>query len=205
MTTKVPNSMLADPAATQADLTALSDSLTASVTSQLAAQTEAVNDAIAAIPGPVPNVKLAGDIVQVVLATTNAKTSGPLSIPLDNTPPTSTEGIECLTGAITPTSATSRLQVEVLLQASGQNAGGTIAAALFRDAGTAAVTAGAAGYVAANGFAQVSLRYEVVAGSVSATTFKLRFGGDSVAGPLVLNSMFSTVCVTSMKITEIKV
>ena len=148
-------------------------------------------------------------IVQVVEGTPNAT---PLSIaapyiPLDNTIPQSNEGTEIVTATITPTNASNRLRVSISIPFIETNQIWAIAA-LFRDSGANAI----AGSVVSTSNAgansvPMSFHYEVAAGSTSATTFKLRIGGNT--GTLYINrdvsgnNTFGGICAVRITITEI--
>lgn len=161
---------------------------------------------INASPAP---AKMAGDIVQVVHTSYATVMTGTTTVPLDDTIPTSSEGtaISGLDTAITPTSATNRLLVEVILFVN-PDAINYMACSLFQDAGAAAktttiVTAGS-GY-----YTEVVLRYEMAAGTTSATTFKIRCGGTN-AGTVTYNGRAGArdlggAIISSTRVTEIKV
>lgn len=132
-------------------------------------------------------------IRQVVYAETKA--TGSMTglgtvIPLDDTIPQQTEGVEVLTCSITPQSATSTLIVEVSanLAEDTNTTAGALIAAIFRDSGADAlcsqisVVQGAYGTFNALDLAIFAIRFRVSAGSVSPTTFKLRMGAEYVSG-----------------------
>lgn len=143
-------------------------------------------------------------------STTTASTTS--VIPADDTIPQNTEGaaFASLDTTITPTSASSLLEVEVTIPwASATTGVRTPIFALFRDSGANAIFATFATTVAAAGYTSTAtLRCVVTAGSTSATTFKLRFGTDS-GGTVYLNQYsgsgyFSSVDAALMTIKEIK-
>lgn len=106
----------------------------------------------------------------------------------DDTLPQNTEGDEYLTLAITPTSATNRLRIEAEFHVSHSVAGRNIIMALFQDSTANALRASYV-YNASSSLPSVNtirLRHEMVAGSTSALTFKIRIGGGS-AGTLTVN------------------
>lgn len=105
-------------------------------------------------------------------------TSG--SIPVDDTIPQSGEGAQLFSLAITPKKTTNILEFEVYIPAAltSLGAGGNMQAALFQDA-TANALAVAIVNTAQDGFDQgqtIMLRHRMVAGTTSATTFKIRVG-----------------------------
>ena len=150
-----------------------------------------------------------GSIVQVVEGTPNATALSIATpyIPLDNTIPQSNEGTEIVTASITPTNASNRLRVSVSIPFIETNQIWAVAA-LFRDSGADAI----AGSVVSTSNAgansvPMSFHYEVAAGSTSATTFKLRMGGNT--GTLYINrdvtgnNTFGGICAVRITITEI--
>ena len=158
------------------------------------------------------SVKLAGDLVQTVFTSNSANTVISATIPADSTAPQITEGTQVLSAAITPTSATSILQVEAAVHASElTNVGDSIIAALFRDAGASAVAASFIGGM--NGGANhltsgtAVIRYRVVAGSTAATTFTVRAGNN--AGSMTLNVTHQNInlggmIASTLTVTEIQ-
>lgn len=153
----------------------------------------------------------AGSTVQVVEATPVATVvTVNASIPLDNTIPQNTEGVEVITASITPTSATNRLRIE--FEASGGTSGALYGvAALFQDSTAGAISASCTSYVGLNldGGIFLSLVYEMAAGTTSATTFKIRAGASSnviyINGNAGGTRVFGGVSFARLRITEIKV
>ena len=132
--------------------------------------------------------------------------SGYTLIPLDDTAPQSTEGSEVITASITPTSATNKLIVDAVIHVSFAAAAQAIAS-LFRDSGTDAIKV-AWEYQGGGGeVSTLSIHYEVVAGSTSPTTFKVRCG-DTAASNFYFNSnttanRFNSLLTSYIKVTEI--
>jgi hypothetical protein len=126
--------------------------------------------------------KIAGDIVQVVHTQSGAEAHGSTVIVVDDSIPTSSEGnaLAALDTAITPTSATNILEIEALLYLSSTGAN-YLDIALFQDAGAAAIATGLNTTPASAYVQPVMLKYKMVAGTTSATTFKVRYGGEAVA------------------------
>lgn len=120
--------------------------------------------------------------LQRVRAETGAEVACYTALPFDNTIPQSSEGVEVLTASITPVSASSKLVVRFTGWASRISAASNyIGAALFRDSGADALGATAGGVSAGAQpiLTTLSGEWEISAGSTSATTFKIRVGGDS--------------------------
>ena len=147
----------------------------------------------------------AGTVVQVVNVMSGTLATGATALPLDDTTPQITEGNEFMTLAITPTSATNKLRIDVVFQ--GGQAGGTFGVALFQDAtanALAAIYQNPAGAAAAE---LVSFTHFMDAGTTSSTTFRVRAGGTSTQtfNGESAGQLFNGVMASSITITEIKV
>lgn len=158
----------------------------------------------------VPTLMLdAGAVVQVVNTQTGALATGTGTIPADDTIPQNTEGTEFMTRAITPTSASNILQIEVVFFGATSTAGlSVIFAALFQDSTANALACGMGLCATANGQVGIRFTHRMVAGTTSATTFKLRAGGNG-AGTTTFNGSggvryFGGTMASSITITEIK-
>jgi len=138
----------------------------------------------AGVPGPTGPTGPAGAsgvVVQVVRVQTGAVATGTTGFPLDDTIPQNTEGDEYMTLAITPASATNRLKIEVVAFLS-PDALVWVIAGLFQDT-TANALAAFLEYATASGSAaSFAFTHDMVAGTTSATTFKLRGGRATYAG-----------------------
>lgn len=149
-----------------------------------------------------------GAVVQSVSTQTGAVATGTTILPFDNTIPQITEGNEYLTRSITPTDAANILQIDVSVVLASNFAGTTaLVAALFRDSTANALAAGTMISSSANAPVTISFRHRMVAGSVSATTFRVRCGS-SGAGTTTFNGNAGTgalggVMASSITITEI--
>jgi len=150
-------------------------------------------------------VQANGKVKQVVYTQTGAVATGTSVIPSDNTIPQITEGTEYMTLAITPTSATSILKIEVAAYGSFNN-NRIMTVALFQDATSTALAA--VGHMTASTDAPgvVNLRHTMVAGTASATTFRVRIGSDSSA-TFTFNGVsgsrrYGGVAASSITITE---
>jgi hypothetical protein len=146
----------------------------------------------------------AGSVIQVVNSQTGAVATGTTLIPNDDTIPQITEGNEYMTLAITPTSATSLLEVTVTT-IYGSNVNNYMCVALFRDAGANALATGFC-FVYGDMYNTTTYSYRVVAGSVSATTFRVRIGGNN-AGTTTFNGrngarLFGGTMASSITIKE---
>lgn len=127
--------------------------------------------------------------IQHVSTQTGAVATGSTTIPLDDTIPQSTEGDQYMTLAVTPTSATNILVIDVVVNFSTSGGVATGICALFQDA-TAGALAAAPTALLDNRMVQISFRHKMTAGTTSATTFKVRLGS-SAAGTITLNGAAS--------------
>ena len=156
------------------------------------------------------NIQPAGSIVQVVNTQTGAYATTSVAIPFDDTIPQITEGGEFMTLAITPTSATNKLKITVVLfgnEAANTGAQGIVA--LFQDATTNALAAGVIDATGAVGSAGCTFVHYMTAGTTSATTFRVRAGLES-ATAFDFNGLggarkLGGVMASSITIEEIKV
>lgn len=148
---------------------------------------------------------LAGNVFLHAPATSSTSDSTAVALPIDNTIPQSGEGKEYLTITVTPKNASSTLVISFNAFVS-QSTTGSVAVALFVDAGAdalfaTAVTPGGAAQVAA-----VALQFSVSAGSTSARTYKIRFGPNSGTAYMLRRSdidLFSTAKQAVLSVTEI--
>jgi hypothetical protein len=153
------------------------------------------------------NVKLSGDVVQVVNTQTGAVATGTTIIPSDNTIPQNNEGTEFMTLAITPKSATNKLIIRVTAVVSNSAANNWLASALFQDSTADALACAPLFQATASASVTISYSYYMTAGTTSATTFKVRCGGH-IAGTTTFNGTGGTrtyggVSASSITITEI--
>jgi hypothetical protein len=147
-----------------------------------------------------------GTVLQVVNTMNGAVATGTTTIPQDNTIPQITEGTEFMTLAITPTSTTSKLRIDVVVNGAG-SASNSWATALFQDSTANALAAtnynmGANNVVSYSGFTHF-----MTAGTTSSTTFRVRCGTVG-AGTFTFNGqsagrIFGGVIASSITITEI--
>lgn len=148
-----------------------------------------------------------GSVVQVVSTNFSAVATGTTVMPQDDTIPQITEGDQYMTQVITPKSTTNQLLIEVIFTGS-ISIGGDLVMALFQDATASALAATAEYDATATSRRNISLRHNMTAGTVSATTFRFR-AGPSSAGTLTFNGasaarIFGGVTLSNIKITEYK-
>jgi hypothetical protein len=148
----------------------------------------------------------AGTVIQTVNYQTGAVATGTTTMPFDDTIPQNTEGTEFLSLAITPTNASNKLLIRVVVFAT-MSIQQWYVMALFQDS-TANALAGAANYefIGTSGVPIVKEHY-MTAGTTSATTFKVRVGGN-VASTITLNGagggrLLGGVLTSSITIQEI--
>lgn len=120
-----------------------------------------------------------GVVVQEVSTIVTAYATGSTAIPLDNTIPQNTEGDQYMSLAITPKSATSTLDIEVVFNA-GITTSNTLIVALFQDA-TANALAVSSTTLITSATGCIVVRHRMTSGTTSATTFKVRAGMNSAS------------------------
>jgi hypothetical protein len=157
----------------------------------------------------VANAQLATGVpVQMVNTTASAVATGTTLIPHDDTIPQITEGDQYMTLAVTPKSATNILVISVTVQTASVIANGH-ATALFQDATANALAAISTYQPSGNTLTASHLEHAMVAGTTSATTFRVRCGQSS-ASTLTFNGnggvrIFGAITKSSIVITEYKV
>jgi hypothetical protein len=147
-----------------------------------------------------------GSVLQVVNFMSSAVATGTTTIPQDDTIPQNTEGTEFMTLAITPTSASSNLRIDVVVNGAGSATNSWIVA-LFQDSTVNAIAAINYNMAANNVASPASFTYYMTSGTTSSTTFKVRAGLIS-AGTYTFNGqsggrLFGGVMASSITITEI--
>ena len=118
----------------------------------------------------------AGRVVQVVNVINSAVNTTTTLLPNDDTIPQSGEGAEFMTLAITPTNASNKLFIEAVVYISPSSSGPTIESALFQDSTAGALAAMAQRSDATSIGENICFNHYMTAGTVSATTFKIRCG-----------------------------
>ncbi len=147
-----------------------------------------------------------GAQIQMVSVETGAVATGTTVIPFDDTVPQITEGDQYMTLAITPKSATSKLIIEVVWNGS-HSVVTTTSVALFQDATANALAAVGQVPSAGGNLMATSLRHIMTSGTTSATTFRVRAGGNT-AGTLTFNGatgarIYGGVMASSIVIREV--
>lgn len=161
-----------------------------------------------ATAGAVENTAvMLGMPVQVVSTGYTATATGTTTIPFDDTIPQNTEGTEFMTQAITPKSTTNILVIRAVFYCSYSIAQHLIAA-LFQDSTANALAVSSEYQNTPGGINAVVITHTMVAGTTSATTFKVRGGGNS-AGTMYFNGastgrLFGATTKSSITITEYK-
>lgn len=149
-----------------------------------------------------------GVAIQVVHANYITSTTGTTTIPYDDTIPQITEGDEYMSLTITPRSSTNNLIVECDWIGSNSASTTDMIAAIFRDSTANALAAGAQRSYVSTGRVAVHLKVSVSAGSVAATTFRVRAGA-SDAGTTTFNGAsgarrFGGISSSSITVTEVR-
>ena len=148
----------------------------------------------------------AGTIVQVVNVQTGASATGTTVIPLDDTIPQITEGDEFMTLAITPTSASNKLRIEVLVNCASSTTTDTKIALFVGTTANALSVSDIFG--TADWRKQPQIIHYMTAGATSELTFRVRGGGTN--GTFTFNGYggarkFGGTFISSITITEIAV
>jgi hypothetical protein len=156
---------------------------------------------------PLYENKQSDDIIQEVITTDGEVATGTTVIPFDDTIPQNTEGDEYMTVTITPTDAANKLIIEAAAAMACSGSGSTQKMALFQDAIANALACSVKRQATTNTMDRLALRYEMVAGTTSAITFKIRAGGSS--GTLTFNGSslarrFGGVLDSFIRVREIK-
>jgi hypothetical protein len=150
-----------------------------------------------------------GQQVQMVNYQTSAYAFGSTLMPADLSKPQKTEGDEYFTLAITPKRITNNLKIDVVFQGSVSIAVNTITVAVFQDTTTDAIAVGAVTPAGVGYLAPVAFTYFMAAGTVAATTFKVRAGingsgsccmnGASTTGQLYDDTYYSSITITEIE------
>ena len=143
--------------------------------------------------------------LQIVNSQTGAVATGTTTIPFDDTIPQNTEGTEFLSVAITPSSTSNLLLIQVVMNYSYSIAN-TVTMALFQDTTANALAASSEYGSTATGMINSGLTHYMTAGTTSSTTFKVRAGGET-AGTLTVNGFSGArklggVMISSITVTE---
>ncbi len=129
------------------------------------------------------------NVVQRVFNSFATVDTGSTLMVQDNTIPQNVEGDEYCTLSITPTSVTNRLRIRAKFHVSS-SVTNNIIMALFQDSTANALDASWISLPSDNSYATLILEYTMVAGTTSATTFKIRIGG-VLAGTTTINGFSS--------------
>ena len=156
-----------------------------------------------------PVTKLSGDTIQTVNQQTGAVVTGTTTIPADDTIPQITEGDEYLSVSVTPTNASNKLFIQVIITFANSFAGGYGSAALFDNPTASAICAQMQYLAAADRPVTFSFNYYMTAGTTSTKSFRVRAGADS-AGTTTLNGFggnrkLGGMFLSSITVTELKV
>jgi hypothetical protein len=148
-----------------------------------------------------------GVVVQVLTSQSVSTPSGTTGIPIDDTIPQITEGDQYFSITITPGSSSNRLIIEGVMNVSASAPNGWFTMAFFQDSTANAIAASTQFGAASGGIIAINLRYEMTAGTTSATTFTLR-AGVPFGATMYMNGnsggrFMGGVMVSSMTVTEL--
>ena len=123
----------------------------------------------------------AGSVVQVVNVQDGETATGSTNFPFDDTIPQITEGVEYMTLAITPTSATNKLFIQVIILQTAVAAGAWETSALFQDSTADALASMINNTSGVSATGILTYSHYMTAGTTSSTTFRVRSGGSTGA------------------------
>mgnify|MGYP005702440181 CR=1 FL=1 len=126
-------------------------------------------------------VQITGHVVQVVNVQDGEVASGTTTIVYDDTIMQNTEGAEFMTLAITPTSSSNKLKIDVVGHFNHDGANKILTVGLFQDSTADALALMASFMATSNCPLPISFTHFMTAGTTSATTFKVRCGADTSA------------------------
>lgn len=124
-------------------------------------------------------------ILQAVNTQTSSAATGTTTIPADDSKPQSSEGTQFMTLAITPIDSANILEITVVFNGS-HNTTGQLVVALFQDNIASAIAMGVGRSQVSTGYMNVAFKHRMTAGTLSATTFKVRAGLNN-SGTLTFN------------------
>jgi hypothetical protein len=147
-------------------------------------------------------------IYQIVSSQTGAVATGTTVMVSDDTIPQNTEGDEYLTLAITPNNTAHNLIIDVVIVLAHSGSAPRLQVALFQDSTADALAAVEHQQSTGATSSVVSFRHYMAAGTVSATTFKVRAGA-SASGTITVNGYggarkLGGVQASSITITEVQ-
>lgn len=149
-----------------------------------------------------------GLLIQSVNTSSATVSSGTAQIPVDNTTPSSSEGLLALTRTITPTNSSNKLRIYGKVNVANASSNQQFTATLF--VGTTFKDASVSGEVtAANKAASIPVDFTMTAGVTSELSFTIRVGGDSSSTTTINGvsgaALFGTGLTSTLTIEEIKV
>lgn len=150
-----------------------------------------------------------GSVLQVVQTDLDTFYSNSTNIPIDDTKPQITEGGEILTCSITPTSSTSKLLIDVVINVANSVSGYISGISLYQDSTANPLCSAWSSTVANNNpVSPMSLKHYMTAGTTSSTTFSVRGGTLGQTAVFQVNGASGTrylggALISSITITEI--
>ena len=115
-------------------------------------------------------------LVQVVNVMKGTMVTGTTVMLADDTIPQNDEGIELMTLAVTPTHASNKLLIEVVVASLDNGNANYLFTALFQDSTSNALASCGGIHMPADGARNISFSHYMTTGTTSSTTFKVRAG-----------------------------
>jgi hypothetical protein len=147
-------------------------------------------------------------VIQMVYNSSATVGSTTTAFPGDDTIPQNTEGAEFITQAITPTSASNNLVIEVFVPVCEINSASYWSGAIFQDSTANALASSTLIPTGSTYVQQFYLMHIMTAGTTSSTTFKFRYGPINTLTAYINQSsagrLFGGIATTFLKITEIE-
>lgn len=152
----------------------------------------------------------AGCVVGVSATNYSTYTSTSSNIPLDDTIPQNTEGIQIMSVAHTPKASGNLLKIDVVVHCTSTGTAGYPVAALFKDSVANALMAGVTIAATSAALDQIAFTHYMTAGTTSAITFKVRVGADNSGHTTYVNGVgggrwFGGTLTSTLVVTEFKV
>jgi hypothetical protein len=126
-----------------------------------------------------PHIRLPGALIRSIYVPLTSYTTGSTAFASTTSAPTSAQGDQFFSQPITPRSAANWLTVDVQMLVNTSSANALAQMALFQDAGATGISQSQFQITVTNAKVPLVMHYEAQAGTIIATTFKVRAGSNS--------------------------